>query len=281
MIERNPITRDPIIIAPHRAGRPNIFRDGDRCPFCPGNESDTPPEIWRDGDPWRVRIFPNKYPATEHHEVIVEAPEHGATFDQLAPELAAVVVDSYISRYCSLAHRSEYVCVFKNHGVLAGASIPHLHSQVLGTPFLPPRIAREAEAFRTRCPLCELRDEPIDATVNYRWIAPRGSMMAYEQWIVPVRHAPEMTEGLELATLLQRVSRAMLSLSDSFNWIFMNFPRLPDAHWYVQLFPRLSAHAGFELGTGSAINTTLWSAAACRRFEAGTLLPAGPSKLRP
>ena len=254
MIERNPITGDPILVAPDRAQRPNIFGEGaDRCPFCPGHEGDTPPEIWRDGDPWRVRIFPNKYPATEHHEVIVESPDHRVMFDQLPADHAVTVVNSYINRYYILSRISQYACVFKNHGPLAGASIPHLHSQIIGTRFLPPRIAREGS--QPECALCALRDESIDETENYRWIAPHGSMMAYEQWIIPKRHASEMTEGLELATILQRASRAMLTLSDSFNWMFMNFPRMPSAHWYVQLFPRLSAHAGFEFGTGSAINT--------------------------
>ena len=254
MIERNPITGDPIIIAPERAVRPNIFREGsDRCPFCPGNESDTPPEIWRDGDPWRVRIFPNKYPATDRHEVIVEAAGHRATFDQLEPEHASRVVDSYVRRYHELARHSDYVCVFKNHGPLAGATIPHPHSQIIGTPFVPPRIVREASA--SRCGLCVLDEVIVEESDHYRWIAPRGSMMAYEQWIVPRRHAPEMTEGLELAALLQRATRAMLTLSQSFNWMFINFPQRHSAHWYVQLFPRLSMHAGFEFGTGSAINT--------------------------
>ncbi len=257
MIRRNPITGDPVLLAPERAARPNIFREGtDRCPFCPGNETDTPPEIWRDGEPWGIRIFPNKYPATEWHEVIVETADHHATFGQLSPEHAARVVDSYIKRYHALSGASAYVCIFKNHGILAGASIPHSHSQVLGTPFVPPRIEREAAAFAERCPLCAIDEEPlIDATDNFRWISPRGSMMAYEQWIVPQRHAPEMRDSLELPALLQRASRAMLSITDSFNWIFMNFPRTPQAHWYVQLFPRLAMHAGFEFGTGSAINT--------------------------
>src|SRR5256885_10947157 len=77
MIEHNPITGDPLILAPDREQRPNLYREGvDRCPFCAGNESDTPPEIWRDGDPWRIRVFPNKYPATARHEVIVETPIH-------------------------------------------------------------------------------------------------------------------------------------------------------------------------------------------------------------
>ncbi|HEY6843218.1 MAG TPA: DUF4931 domain-containing protein [Thermoanaerobaculia bacterium] len=267
MIERNPITADPLIVAPERDERPNLYRDDvDRCPFCPGHEADTPPEVWRDGTPWRIRVFPNKYPATETHEVIVESPDHRASFDQLPPEHAAAAIDSYINRYYS--SHAEYTAIFKNHGPAAGASIPHAHSQLIGTPFLPRRIVREAIAFRSRCPLCDLDEHPsIDETENYRWIAPRGSIMAYEQWIVPRRHAPQMREGLELAAILQRSTRAMLTLSDSFNWMFINFPRHPKAHWYVQLFPRLSAHAGFELGTGSAI-TTVAPEEAARRIAA-------------
>jgi UDPglucose--hexose-1-phosphate uridylyltransferase len=256
VIERNPITGDAIIVAPDRASRPDAFREQtERCPFCPGNEADTPPEIWRDGNPWQIRIFPNKFPATERHEVIVEGADHNSTFDRLSPDVAAKVVDQYIARYHLLSLSSRYVCVFKNHGMLAGATIPHPHSQVLGTPFLPPRIARERAAFVGRCPLCDLPDGTIDQTENYRWVAPRGAMMAYEQWIFPIRHANEMQEGRELVTLLQRAARGMLTRSDAFNWIFMNFPDEPAGHWYVQLLPRLTMYAGFELGTGSAINT--------------------------
>ncbi len=258
MIRQNRITGDPVIIAPERAGRPNAFGEGiDRCPFCPGHEADTPPEIWRAGDPWSIRVVPNKYPATAQHEVIVESPEHGATFDRLPPAHASGVVACYIDRYHTLAPRAMCVCIFKNHGLLAGASIPHMHSQILATPFLPPRIARESQAFAAslRCPLCALDDEPlIESTEHYRWIAPRGASMAHEQWIVPTRHAPEFREDNGLAALLQQATRGMLAIADSFNWILLNFQRQPAAHWYVQLFPRLSMHAGFELGSGSAIN---------------------------
>jgi UDPglucose--hexose-1-phosphate uridylyltransferase len=256
VIERNPITGDAVIIAPERADRPNIDRAADaRCPFCPGHEADTPPEIWRDGTPWNIRIFRNKYPATEHHEVIVEGADHQAPFDRLDPVVAARVVDRYMDRYRELSRSSRYVCVFKNHGVLAGATIPHPHSQILGVPFLPARIGREGEAFTPRCPLCELRDEPIETTENYRWLAPHGASMAYEQWIVPAGHESEMRDGRELASILQRAAREMLKIADAFNWIFINFPQQPKAHWYVQMFPRLSTVAGFELGAGSAINT--------------------------
>ena len=219
MIEQNPITGDSRILAPERDQRPNAYRDGiDRCPFCPGHESDTPPEIWRDGDPWRVRVFPNKYPATERHEVIVETPDHRASFDQLPSDHAAVAVETYISRYYS--GDDAYTCIFKNHGQQAGASIPHEHSQLIATPFLPERIDREGAAFGSRCPLCFIDDQAlIAATDNFRWIAPRGASMSWEQWIVPRRHAAQMTDAFELGELLQRSTRAMLSIAGSFNWI--------------------------------------------------------------
>ena len=255
MIERNRITGDPVIIAPERAGRPNLFRqETDPCPFCPGHESLTPREIWRDRDPWTIRVFPNKYPATERHEVIVESARHEDGFDQI--DDAPAVVDTYVNRYNALAPDAAYVSIFKNHGPMAGATIPHLHSQILAVPFVPPRVAREGAAFGSSCPLCSLAGEPVFSdTPNYVTIAPRGSMFAHERWIVPKRHDCEIREPHELGQLLQESARALGPIADSFNWIFMNFPRQPRAHWYVQIFPRLGVHAGFELGSGSAINT--------------------------
>lgn len=254
MIERNPITGEAVIVAPDRAQRPNVYRDADEaCPFCPGNESMTPPEISRAGDPWRVRAFPNKYPATDHHEIVVESPRHDVAFDQI--DDASEAVQMYVDRYRALSRYAPHVTIFKNHGVLAGASIPHIHSQILATPFVPQRVEIEAAAFRSACALCAPEEHPlIQETPHYRRIAPRGSMFAYEQWIVPKAHAQEISQPLELAGVLQASSRAMLQIADSYNWIFMNFPLEPRAHWYVQLFPRMAMHAGFEIGSGSAIN---------------------------
>ena len=82
MTKRTPITDDPVILAPHREARPKVY-DGAPCPFCPGAEEMTPPEIARDGDPWRIRVFPNRYPPTEHAEVVVESARHEDAFDEL------------------------------------------------------------------------------------------------------------------------------------------------------------------------------------------------------
>src|SRR5687768_4156470 len=81
----HPLTGEPILFAPNRAARPRAFGDpsSERCPFCPGHESDTPAEVARIGDPWRVRVFPNKYPPVDGAEVIVEAPGHDDPFHSI------------------------------------------------------------------------------------------------------------------------------------------------------------------------------------------------------
>jgi UDPglucose--hexose-1-phosphate uridylyltransferase len=255
--ERNPITGERVIVAPQREDRPNVY-EGAPCPFCPGVESETPPEICRDGDPWRIRVFPNRYPPTEHSEIIVESALHDDTFDALAPDHAKRVVELYFERYRALAAKAAYVCIFKNDGRLAGASIPHLHSQFVGLPFVPPRIAAEGGAFATAasCPLCDVRAHPlIRETEHYRWIAPRGARFSYQQWIVPKAHEHQLAESRELASLLQSSVTAMQKTSSAFNWTFVNFPHEPRGHWYVELIPRVAMIAGFEIGTGTFVNT--------------------------
>ncbi|HEX6158845.1 MAG TPA: DUF4931 domain-containing protein [Thermoanaerobaculia bacterium] len=267
-IRRNPLTNEPIVFAPARASRPHAL-SGDAseivCPFCPGNEDQTPPEIARAGDPWRVRVFPNKYPSVENAEVIVESADHDAAFERI--EHAEEVVATYIER--RRAHASaEYVALFKNEGERAGASIPHGHSQVMPLDFTPPRIAREAESFREgHCPLCDDPGEVIGESASFIWLAPHGSSMPYQQWLVPRRHTNRIGDDgvAELAMWLRRSASGMRALAPAFNWAFVEFPRHPRGHWYVDLFPRLTAIAGFELGTGTFVEI-IDPAAAARHF---------------
>ena len=257
MTETTPITGEPVILAPEREMRPNVY-DGAPCPFCPGAEGETPPEICRDGEPWRIRVFPNRYPPTDVAEIVVESAKHDDAFDALAPDHARRAIELTVERYHALTSRAAYVALFKNHGRLAGASIPHLHSQLVGLPFVPPRIAAEGEAFARAptCPLCDVSAHPlIGETEHYRWIAPRGARFAYQQWIVPKTHESEIAEPRELASLLQASVRGMRKISDAFNWMFVNFPRERRGHWYVELFPRTAMIAGLEIGTGTFVNT--------------------------
>ena len=255
----NLLTGEPVLFAPDRASRPSAFgdRSDQRCPFCPGHEGDTPPEIARLGDPWRVRVFPNKYPPVEGAEVIVESPRHSDGFDEI--DHAADAVQAYVQRYRDHS-ASAYTSIFKNEGAKAGASIPHVHSQLIPLPFVPPRVEREIEglARAATCPLCAPRGHVIRESESFVWLAPEVSWMAYQQWIVPRRHVRDITELrdhelADLATLLRASAKAMRALRGSFNWMLMNFPRGSNGHFYVDLFPRMAVIAGFELGTGTFV----------------------------
>lgn len=259
LIRTHPITGAPILFAPERAERPRAFGGAavERCPFCPGHEADTPPELARWGDPWSIRVFPNKYPASAGAEVIVESPRHEALFEEI--EHGPALVRTYIERYRAHA-RAASVSLFRNEGPLAGASIPHVHSQVVPLPFVPPRIEVESRAFAraAHCPLCRLTTFVIGESESWRWLAPEGSAMPYQQWLVPTRHAAAFVELTELeqedlAGWLRRAARSTRRLGGSFNWMFMDFPAQETAHCYVEIIPRLTAIAGLELGTGTFV----------------------------
>lgn len=244
------ITGEPILYAPDRARRPRW--DSAVCPFCPGHEHETPREIARTGDPWRVRVFPNKFPFVEHHEVIVESNEHDAAFATLAH--APDVVAMYVERYRALRPFGT-VALFKNHGAMAGASLPHPHSQIAAVPFVPPRIAREAEAFRraAECPLCKVQGS-VAENASFRLIDPGARMFSDELWIVPKRHIQEIPSANvdDLAAMLQL---AASRTPGAYNWLFFNYPDAPRAHFYITIAPRVSPVAGFELETGTFIDS--------------------------
>ncbi|HYR29719.1 MAG TPA: DUF4921 family protein, partial [Thermoanaerobaculia bacterium] len=231
-----------------------------RCPFCPGHESDTPPEIVRAGDAngWHARVFPNKYPPVAGAEVIVESADHAARFESI--EDAEAVVTLYVDRYRAHAD-AAYTAVFKNEGPAAGSSIEHVHSQIVPLPFVPPRIARELEAFGDACPLCAAIERHrgeglvIRESASFVWLAPSGSWVAYQQWVVPKAHVSEMTsfDIAELASLLREVARATGAAAPAYNWAFINFPRSTRGHAYVDVLPRMTAIAGLELGTGTFV----------------------------
>ena len=253
-VRRHLITGDPILYAPLRAARPLV--EGEVCPFCPGNEHETPAEIARSGEPWRVRVFPNKYPFAEHHEVIVETNQHDATFDTIphAPDVVAM----YIDRYRALRPFGS-VALFKNHGAMAGASLRHMHSQIVALPFVPPRIAREAEAFAKapECPLCEAPaglPAPHE-NESFRMIDPQARMFSGERWIVPKRHLSEISEIDAIEDLAEMLQIAARTGGEAYNWLFFNYPDAPRAHFYIAVAPRISPVAGLELETGVFVDS--------------------------
>ncbi|MDA0998927.1 MAG: hypothetical protein O2807_00230 [bacterium] len=140
------------------------------CPFCPGNEAKTPPEIdaIRQGGRWSVRAFDNKFPALApglpaapvedgpfssmpargRHEVIVDAPDHCKGLGDYPAGHAADVLALLQKRVRALYGEPgiRAIVPYKNHGAAGGASLPHSHLQVAALPAIPPRTARERHA---------------------------------------------------------------------------------------------------------------------------------------
>lgn len=200
---KDPLSDHWVIIAPNRANRPEQFEANagrqmpERCPFCRGNEQETPPEVVsydRDGGPaqngeWRVRVVPNLYPAVEieaespskadgiyetrvgvgAHEVIIESPNHVVSFAQLEDAQAALVFHAYRDRLQKLGKdaRLAYAQVFKNSGAAAGASLEHAHSQLIATAVVPTQVQQELAkslAYHQqhhRCVFCVMLEEEL------------------------------------------------------------------------------------------------------------------------
>ncbi|HUK63029.1 MAG TPA: hypothetical protein VLV15_06845, partial [Dongiaceae bacterium] len=78
-LRKDPVIGRWVIIATERSRRPTNFtavpvpKSTGFCPFCPGNEDKTPPEVYAvrpESTPpntigWSVRAIPNKFPALQ------------------------------------------------------------------------------------------------------------------------------------------------------------------------------------------------------------------------
>jgi UDPglucose--hexose-1-phosphate uridylyltransferase len=203
-IRKDPVTGRWVIIATDRSRRPADFsrqqvipRGGRFCPFCPGNEHKTPPEILafrQSGGPnepgWTLRVVPNKFPALRvegdfdrqgeglydkmngigAHEVIIETPEHALTLSDMPEKRVEDIFWAFRDRILDLKkdRRMRYVLVFKNHGEAAGATLEHTHSQLIALPVVPRRVQEELEGSRRyyelkeRCIFCDIMRQEIN-----------------------------------------------------------------------------------------------------------------------
>lgn len=253
------MTGDWVIISPLRSRRPlPSSRAGasqdpvEECPFCPGNEEMTPPEVWADrenGEPnspgWRVRSFPNMYPALsgggcdgqkgDHiqtlmrgcgvHEVIVDCPEHDLHPATMSQGQLERVLLSYRERYIenSKRDRISYVQIFRNHGREAGRSMTHPHSQLVATPIIPTAVMSEIQLARMffeetgNCLFDQALEREIDEgtrvvidSENMTVVCPFASRSPYEMYLLQKLGSPSFEESppiimRELAKVLKEV----------------------------------------------------------------------------
>ncbi len=331
MLRQDPLTGEWVIIATERARRPETFASKkeekinppprvDNCPFCPGNEHLTPPEVLvyyqnqkevekRDNKTqsnWALRIIPNKFPALERepgvfqgmpssrcelfqsqqgygvHEVIIETPWHNRHLADLEETELGMLLESFRERTLSLAQDEQlrYVQIFRNHRREAGASIEHPHCHLLALPYIPPLLEKEYTRSHDyyleegRCLLCSLieKEEASGERIilqNDSFIAyiPFAAPLPFTTWIVPREHYSSLEvspKGWEkdLAPLLKVfLSRLSQKLEDPpYNLFLHTAPLraslLPYFHWHLEIIPKLTIIAGWEMATGTYINVS-------------------------
>lgn len=314
------------ILAPARADRPNAFQlderplpDPEGCPFCEGNEQETPGEVWalrpqggeENGHGWTQRAVPNLYPAlrdggddaeprrdsgfsaagdplssssrtrepnlfstrpaTGAQEVIVHTPRHVASLGELGEEELAGAVASWRARM--KAHPdAALVQLIVNEGASAGASRHHTHAQLYALPFVPAAVARERErfaAYRERTGGAAMLTDILSEEVRRRerlvaiddeaaLICPWASRSPFEMRLIPRRESARFEDDESGSAMLGTAFRALEGVfgrvPDLNLWV-RSAPRDSEVfHWYLDIAPRLTVKAGFELATGVDIN---------------------------
>jgi UDPglucose--hexose-1-phosphate uridylyltransferase len=234
-----------VLIAPSRGDRPGAWlpeiepasdAELESCPFCAGREDRTPPETLRIGDPWRVRVVPNLYPAFERQEVVIHSPEHLRSFAELEDEQVAAVAEAWERR---AADSGAELFAFINEGRLAGASLPHSHSQLVWTELPPEQLQHLPELLK---PHELIRRGGVIAAVHPLGAAP------YESLIAPEAGEGALADGL---ILLRDLVRRLRAVEGARPW---NAWRHPGPPWHIHFVPRLTALAGIELGAGVYVN---------------------------
>ena len=280
------------------------------CAFCAGQEFQTPPPVYQTIDAhgqWQVRVVPNMFPAVTPdynlrfhvsrplapvqsvqvnpafgaHEVIIESSRHiNHTSLLSAVELQAVLL-AYAARlqHWRDVHHFHYGLIFKNQGARAGASMAHLHSQLIALPEVPPAVRDELHRAEQQylqqqlCAYCQLI--AAERTAGERMVLDRDGYVAFcpfassqpvEIWLLPSDHQPSFEELSEpanfqslagvLHTLIARLEAILPE--PSYNMVLRTAPWHTENgtyfHWRIELLPRVAEWAGLELATGVRIN---------------------------
>lgn len=208
-LRRDPVIGRWVIISTERGKRPDQFKAAvaaggrqagrDGCPFCEGNESMTPPEIFalrkpgspRNGPGWDVRVVPSISPllqvegnidrhghgmydlmnARGAHEIIVDTPKHQHEYD-LSKEQLVKSVNVMVDRITDLERDQgiKYVLAFRNYGEAAGGgSNLHARVQIIGTPVNLKRVKEELAGskryyeYKDRCIYCDIIKQELAA----------------------------------------------------------------------------------------------------------------------
>ncbi len=215
-----------------------------------------------------------------YHELVITR-DHIKQIALLDKYAVAEIIDAYQDRYIDLMAKKSvnYIEIFHNHGKEAGASISHPHSQLVAIPVISPYIKGELDGselyYRSNkeCVYCTMIDWEIKNTKrvifeneDFLVFCPFSSRASFETWVIPKKHKPYFErigsdEKLNIAEALQTaIEKIYKALGDpAYNFYIHTSPcdgkDYPHYHWHIEIIPRTSVWAGFELSTGIEIST--------------------------
>ena len=311
------ISKDWVVIATGRARRPETFKREKKerkeasrqtCPFCKKDIVNEAVLIFNQGKKielekktfWTTIVTPNKFPAflpaskltkkiegglyqkinaVGFHEVVITR-DHKKSLGRMEISQIKEVIDAYQQRYLDLMKKPfvEYISIFHNHGVEAGASIFHPHSQIITTPLLDVDLSRalsNAQRYfkkHQKCPYCQMdewekkvKKRIIFENENFLVLCPFASKVAFEIIISPKKHLSyfekitekekwDLAEAFKMA-----LGKLYKALNDpSYNFYLHTAPigrNYDFYHWHWTILPKTSTWAGFELGARMEIST--------------------------
>lgn len=203
-LRKDPVSGTWVIIDTDRAtrvrlaGRTGPSRPEDGCPWCEGNEAQTPSEIRAygrerfapDTPGWQVRVVPQKSPLLrvegelEHegengvydrmsgigaHEVVLLSPRHDVQLADLSEDHVHLVLRACQERVADLMRddRMQFVMFVGSCGETDG-NIRHPHFQIAATPIVPKRVNEEMKGgrlyfeYKERCVFCDMIRQDIN-----------------------------------------------------------------------------------------------------------------------
>ena len=222
-------------------------------------------------------------PGYGRHEVIIESPVHNRRITQMTPKEVGIIIETYHRRYVNVMKQNWNLMtlIFRNHGRRAGTSLAHPHSQIIVTGMVPTYIRWREERAQYyfdesgRCVYCDIleqeaqeRQRVISENETFLAFVPYAAEVPFEIWIMPTKHQACFSDLSDqekpgLAAILQDcLARLQRKLNDpDYNYIINTAARYragePQLHWYLQIRPRLTTQAGFEIGSGISINPSL------------------------
>ena len=215
-----------------------------------------------------------------YQEIIITA-NHQKQIAQFSKEEIKTVIDLYQERYLDLINRKfiKYVSIFHNHGQEAGATVAHPHSQLIAIPVIDPDLRDSidgAESFyrgQGKCVYCtminwDMKDGKRIIYENEKFIVlcPFASQVSFEVRVYPKEHQPyfekinEKEKELFADAFQKAISKIYRGLKDPpYNFYFHTAPRdggtYEHYHWHLNILPKTSVWAGFELGAGIEISS--------------------------